>query len=1232
MTTLPTSIEAYLNDAGFSGTEILILNKLLESDALTLRELASKSGKSTGVLDQAMKKLLVKKIVIRQSINGSLKYVLHSLKSVQEWMKSDMQQKQQLMLRKYENFEAFIATIKKGKTKPEMEFFEGREGVKRAYMELLERGKVFMQYGPTKWLPEEDPLREFHAQFLRECRKNSIFIRVITHDNVLGRRYKSRDSFEFRQTVLVEEPLHPFRFEKLIVGDTVACFQFEGEMENACFIRYNELAEEERLFFELLWNQKIEEEKKANEKRSETYGDVVDAKCAEPVKTHLLANIRRFFLGQRGLIGLSTCTVLAGFLTAGFFWQMANANLQKMREQVISVAATGALQFETADLDQLHSKADITKPEYAKVIGQLNAIRNQNPDLIYAYILRKTTEKNVYEYVADADSLHPDIVTDVNKDGKIDAADDSVIPGEKFTSVDDVLTNNIVHSPMADERPYTDQWGTFIDGTAPIYDKDGKINALLGVNKWAKDIYAGRNLQNIVGLFLLLFLVVMGVWLIAFDRFVLKEVQKYMKEQKNISAQLLAFFFTKKSLLTILSMACVAGLLTFAIYQNDTFLNLKRVQDKVVSIAATGALQFDAKDLDQLHTVADITKPEYAKTIYLLNAIRKQNDGVKYAYIMRPILGEQEMWEFVADADSLDPYAQKDLNDDGIIDEKDHLTPPGEKYNAKFAEGQRSEDAMVKPIALGPLIDQWGRLISGWAPIKNASGSTVAILGIDKFTSDVSGLTAQSFKPVYYFFIIFFVFILIRLAAFNRSLLKEIYTLAHIRKVAFIFGSAAIASVLITFGLYQYTQHITLQRMQDKVLAIASTAAPQFDYKVINALQVEQDWHKPEWNKMENQLIKIKNENKNVFYAYIFRKVKADPTKMEFVGDADSINPLANTDNDPTNDVDMNHDGKIDGSPTGGDYETWPGQPYPTVPSEGFSAYNGPTTTSNFYKDQWGIFISGYAPIKDSNGNVVAILAIDMSGASQHSLTGEAFTPIYVFIVFFALFILFRIKDFNKSLLHQLLKVLTKRIVLLTITFIITACVGFVFAVYEYTLHIMEDEIGKRLMSIAATAAPAFDATDLDQLHIAADMKKDAYQKVFKQLNDIRKYNSDIQYAYIQRITKKEGILEFVADADSNYFIPFDGKFDYNNDGILDAADQNIFPGEDYYDENAYKSAFTIPTVQGPFYDQWGMFISGYAPIRDSKGNVVAALGLDMNISDIYKSVKNVLTFNIFNP
>lgn len=747
---MPASIESYLNDASFSGTEIIILRKLIECNALTLREIAAKSGKSTGVLDQAMKKLMKKKIVSCETINGTPKYVLRSLKVVQNWMREDMQQKQQMIIRRYENFEVFLSTLKKIKHRPEMEFFEGTDGMKRAHMKLFECGKVLLRYGPTLWAEDDDPLKDFREEYFRECKKRQIFVRGITHDTPLGRRYRSRDPFEYRETVLVDPDREPFKFEKIIVGDTVACFHYEAE--EACFVHYSALAEEERAYFEAMWHRN-KDQKPIPLKDS----DVVEMNV--PIKTELLSEIRSFFLGYRGLIGLATCTVLSGLLTGAFFWQMANANLQRIREQVKSVAATGALQFNTADLDQLHTKDDITKPEYAKVIGQLNAIRKQNKDVAYMYIVRLKQDFD-YQFIADADSINPDAIFDINNDGKIDVADENIAPGRMYKSRDDVFKKSVIYGSAASNHSYTDEWGTFISGAAPIYDKAGNVNAILGVDKWAKDIYAGITFEYILIIFVLSFFVFIVTWLTAIDRSLLREVQKYIKQHEDTSEK--------------------------------------------------------------------------------------------------------------------------------------------------------------------------------------------------------------------------------------------------IRKIIIVLTISTSLSILVTFAFYQYVQHLSLARMQDKVVGIASTAASQFEAKDIEALQTEEDWKKAEWAKVVNLLKKVRIENSKVTFVYLIRKSKKSQDQMEFVADSHSLNPYANLDNDPSNNIDANNDGIID--PNKSDKLQWPGQAYLTAPKESFNAYNGPTTNKNFYTDEWGKTISGYAPIKDQNGKVISILAVDMTGEYQSRLTGEVFEPLYVFLIFFILF------------------------------------------------------------------------------------------------------------------------------------------------------------------------------------------------------------------------------------
>jgi methyl-accepting chemotaxis protein len=54
-------------------------------------------------------------------------------------------------------------------------------------------------------------------------------------------------------------------------------------------------------------------------------------------------------------------------------------------------------------------------------------------------------------------------------------------------------------------------------------------------------------------------------------------------------------------------------------------------------------------------------------------------------------------------------------------------------------------------------------------------------------------------------------------------------------------------------------------------------------------------------------------------------------------------------------------------------------------------AFNGePSSDDDVYTDEWGTFISGYAPVKDDQGNVVAIVGVDIE-ASELETRKEAF-------------------------------------------------------------------------------------------------------------------------------------------------------------------------------------------------------------------------------------------------
>jgi hypothetical protein len=228
-----------------------------------------------------------------------------------------------------------------------------------------------------------------------------------------------------------------------------------------------------------------------------------------------------------------------------------------------------------------------------------------------------------------------------------------------------------------------------------------------------------------------------------------------------------------------------------------------------------------------------------------------------------------------------------------------------------------------------------------------------------------------------------------------------------------------------------------------------------------------------------------------------------DPMKMAFVADADALYPNQKKD--------FNGDGVINDA----DAISFPGDLYdddefPQVRDTLIRPLAGIGT------DQWGTFISAQAPISDKNGNAVAVLGIDMFASNLDRLSADSFTPLYAFIGFFLFFLLIRFWSENRSLMEECGQAMRRnmRIVILWSVFIPLFILAIMYAFQQYKYHLLIEQTGKRLMAIVATAAHEFDPDDLNQLHWAKDMKTEAYQRVFKLLNDIREKNPDIIYAY----------------------------------------------------------------------------------------------------------------------
>ncbi len=219
-----------------------------------------------------------------------------------------------------------------------------------------------------------------------------------------------------------------------------------------------------------------------------------------------------------------------------------------------------------------------------------------------------------------------------------------------------------------------------------------------------------------------------------------------MKRPRNYLPVKIRDLFLGGLLLTlVISLAFIFNMSGRTLMQNE-------LKDRLRSLAATSSLLFNAKDLDQLRSAKDAKLPAYERAVYTLGAIRSLNPEIRFAYILRPT-DDPSFFSFVADADSLHPDTPYDMTGDGVIDENDEQVPPGTAYDV--TESPNIVKALEAPTATDePYADQWGSYMSGFAPIKDASGQTVAVIGFDIDYLRFKKLVENAFSPTVFLLLV----------------------------------------------------------------------------------------------------------------------------------------------------------------------------------------------------------------------------------------------------------------------------------------------------------------------------------------------------------------------------------------------------------------------------------------------------------------------------------------------
>ncbi len=149
-----------------------------------------------------------------------------------------------------------------------------------------------------------------------------------------------------------------------------------------------------------------------------------------------------------------------------------------------------------------------------------------------------------------------------------------------------------------------------------------------------------------------------------------------------------------------------------------------------------------------------------------------------------------------------------------------------------------------------------------------------------------------------------------------------------------------------------------------------------------------------------------------------------------------------------------------------------------------------------------------------------------------------------------------------------------------------------------------------RLRIAAASLASSIRAEDLTVLQTAEDVARPEYQAIAARFRDVAAAEPEFSDLYIMRPSRTgEAPLEIVVDV------------------VLMADAPPGLPGEAYEPPAGTKmiQGLVRPTFEDePYTDPWGRVLSGYAPIRDHTGAVVAFVGIDVRATRLDKIKRDV--------
>jgi len=242
------AIEKHLKAIGLSDNEVVCYLALLELGKGTVSEISRKGllNRTTGY--DILNRLVSKGLVSISGKEPKQEYMAESPDRLEVYISAELEKKQN-ELNEARSIIPKLKSIHNVTGRPQIRFYEGKEGLKEVYEDTLSSSEEIRAYASVDDV--HSALPGYFPNYYKRRASKGIPIRAIFTDNVEGRELAKHDKEELRQSAFIPSDKYSFHPEINIYDNKVMIASWREKL--GIIIESTEIADAMKKIYELAW-------------------------------------------------------------------------------------------------------------------------------------------------------------------------------------------------------------------------------------------------------------------------------------------------------------------------------------------------------------------------------------------------------------------------------------------------------------------------------------------------------------------------------------------------------------------------------------------------------------------------------------------------------------------------------------------------------------------------------------------------------------------------------------------------------------------------------------------------------------------------------------------------------------------------------------------------------------------------------------------------------------------